>query len=418
MNDQIFNKTDSETYDVIIVGAGPAGGQCARELSKKGRKVLIIEKSAGIGRPNFSSGGTPAETFKDFNLPLSVGRGSWSKILIDALGEPKVWEFNKIVGYVFDFSGLKKFLVEEAIRNGAQVLVGTVAEDVVIENDFVVGVKYSGVFGDGIARGKVIVDASGPKGVLATKIGLRKENPGSASIGIEVIVENAPKEFNDTLAFYLSGYYVEHGYGWLFPFGDNSLKVGVAVYNAKEHGINEDDFGTADMMKVLNKFIGKFPQLKNIQPVDLHGGNIYITGGIEKHSANGFLTIGDSAMQINPLAGEGIRPALHSGRIAADIIDRAISDNKFSESSLKRYDKNWKKYIGSKWDQTFLISRTLYDADLSQKQWELIMKIISALTPEQIFKAGFNYDFVKVIGFNTIIKMGKLIKDSIFRVHS
>jgi len=53
----MLKNVDGEKFDAIIVGAGLAGGQCARELSKKGRKVLIIEKSPGIGRPDFSSGG-------------------------------------------------------------------------------------------------------------------------------------------------------------------------------------------------------------------------------------------------------------------------------------------------------------------------------------------------------------------------
>lgn len=79
----------SEEFDVIIAGAGPAGGQCARELSARGRKVLIIEKSPGIGRPDFSTAGTPRETFEDFNLPLDLGAGSWSKILIAANNDSK-----------------------------------------------------------------------------------------------------------------------------------------------------------------------------------------------------------------------------------------------------------------------------------------------------------------------------------------
>lgn len=408
----MLDNINREKFDVIIVGAGPAGAECARELSKKGRKVLIIEKSPGIGRPDFSSGGTPKETFEDFDLPLDLGRGSWSKILVAAYNDSKTLDYQKIRGYVFDFNKLKKFLVGEAIRNGAEVLVGTSAEEPVMKDDFTIGVRYKGAFGEGIAMGKVIVDASGPAGVLASKIGLRKAVPCSASIGIELIVENAPEEFKDILAFYFSDYYVPHGYGWIFPFGQNSLKVGVAIYKAKEHGINEAEYGTRDMMKVLKNFIAKFPQLKNTQPMDLHGGNIYINGGIKKHSKNGFLAIGDAAMQINPLAGEGIRPALHSGRMAADVIDKALSQNDFSEDVLKEYDKNWQKYIGPKWRRSFLISEKLY-GNLTQNQWRDIMRILSGLSPEEVFEVGFSFNFLKILKFGRMLKIGKLIKEVI-----
>lgn len=399
-------------FDVIIVGAGPAGGECARELSKKGRKVLIMEKSPGIGRPDFSSGGTPMETFKDFNLPLDLGRDFWSKILIAAYNDSKTWNYKKTRGYVFDFNKLKKFLVKEAIKNNAQVLVGTSAEETIVENDFIVGVKYKGAFGEGVVRSKIVVDASGPIGVLASKIGLRKVKPCSASIGIEVIAENAPKEFENTLAFYFSDYFVPNGYGWIFPFGENSLKIGAAVYKAKEYGISDIDYGTVDMMKILKKFIGKFPQLQNIQPIDLHGGNIYINGGIKNHSKNGFLVIGDAAMQINPLAGEGIRHALHSGRMAANIIDQVLSKNDFSEEVLKKYDENWEEYVGQKWKRAFMISEKLY-GNLNKSQWKDIMQILSALSPQELFDAGFNFNFLKIIKIGNVLEIGKLIKEVI-----
>ncbi|OGY97426.1 MAG: hypothetical protein A2128_00120 [Candidatus Liptonbacteria bacterium GWC1_60_9] len=408
----MINNVNGEKFDVIVVGAGPAGGQCARELSKKGRKVLIIEKSSGIGRPDFSSGGTPRETFKDFDLPPELGRGSWSKILIAAYNDSKTWDYKETRGSVFDFNKLKKFLVGEAIKNGTDILVGTSAEAPIIEDDFIAGVRYKGAFGEGVARGKVVVDASGPTGVLASQIGLRKEVPCSASIGIELIVENTPEEFKDTLAFYFSDYYVPYGYGWIFPFGQNSLKVGVAVYKAKERGIDEAEYGITDMMKVLKKFIARFPQLKNVQPIDLHGGNIYINAGIKKHSKNGFLAIGDAAMQINPLAGEGIRPALHSGRMAARVIDKALSSSDFSESALKEYDKSWQKYIGPKWRRAFLISEKLY-VNLAQNQWKDIMQILSDLSPGELFEVGFNFNFLKVLKFAKVLKIGKLIKEVI-----
>ena len=400
----------SGQFDAIIVGAGPAGAECGRELSKRGRKVLIIERSPAIGRPNFSSGGTPKETFEDFDLPLELGRGSWSKILIAAYTDSKTWDYKKTRGYVFDFNKLKKFLVGEAIKNGAEILIGTSAEEPIIENDFITGVKFKGAFGKGAIGGKVVIDASGPIGVLASQIGLREKVPCSACIAIELIVENAAEEFKDILAFYFSDYYVPNGYGWIFPFGKNSAKIGAAVYKAKEHGISETDFGAKDMMDILKKFIAKFPQLKNIQPIDLHGGNIYINGGIKKHSKNGFLAIGDAAMQINPLAGEGIRHALHSARIAAETIDKALSLNNFSEDVLKEYDKNWQEYIGPKWKRSLMIAEKLY-GNLTQNQWKDIMRILSDLSPEELFEAGFNFNFLKILKFGNTLKIHQLIKE-------
>ena len=73
-------KNPSEKFDAIIVGARPAGAECAREMAKKGRKVLLMEKSQVRANQILRAREHPNETIKDFGLPLSVTRGVWSKV--------------------------------------------------------------------------------------------------------------------------------------------------------------------------------------------------------------------------------------------------------------------------------------------------------------------------------------------------
>ncbi len=382
----------TEKYDVVVVGAGPAGGQCARELSAMGKKVLLIEKSKEIGQPNFSSAGAPKELFKDFDLPADLAPGKWSKFLIATQNITNIWDYGQTRGYVLDFAKLKKFLVKDAVKNGAKILIGSSVKSPILKNGAVVGVVYDGVFGDGEVFADIIVDASGPAGVLASKLGLRKKAICSLSVGIEIIIENAPKELADTIAAYFGPEYVPHGYGWIFPMGENSAKVGVAVYDAADHGI-------MNIMDVLKKFMAKFPQLKNAAFMDLHGASLYANGGVGKHSADGFLFIGDAAAQINPLAGEGIRHAMRSARIASEVMARALGKKDFSEKTLSQYDKKWKKYTGSRWRQSRFIAKRIF-GDVSEKEADRFMKLISGLSAEDIFDISFNYDFKKVLNKN------------------
>lgn len=386
MNDMEKQK---EKYDVIIVGAGPAGAQCARELSKKGKKVLLIEKSKEIGWPNFSSGGTPKELFKDFNLPMDLAAGEWSKILVAAKNLSKTWDYGKARGYVLDFAEFKRFLVRDAIKHGAEILIGTSVKSSIIKNGIVAGVAHGGIFGEGEVFADMVVDASGPAGVLACDLGLRKKSICSLSVGIEVIAENIPREMTKTLAFYFGREYVPYGYGWIFPMGESSAKVGVAVYNAAERGVS-------NMMEILKKFMLQFPQLRNAAAMDLHGASLYANGGLKRHFAPGFLFIGDAAAQINPLAGEGIRHVMHSARIASEIIAQAIDKKDFSEKILCQYDKKWKKYTGTKWKQSLLISKKIY-GDISGEEMDKFIKLISKLSAEDVFEIGFNYDFKRIL---------------------
>lgn len=70
-------------YDVIVVGAGPAGGQCARELSTNGFKVLLVDKAKDFLENNYSSGAGPLSLMSDYNLPASIylmKRSAWEAI--------------------------------------------------------------------------------------------------------------------------------------------------------------------------------------------------------------------------------------------------------------------------------------------------------------------------------------------------
>lgn len=380
-------------FDVIIVGAGPAGAECARQLSKLGRKVLVIERSMEIGHPNFSSAGTPVETLANFDLPKDLVGGEWSEILIAVKDKIKTWDFGKPRGYVLDFSELKKFLIKEAAENGAEVLIGTAAKEPILKDDYVVGVKHSGIFGEGEAYGDIIVDASGPAGAIVSQIGLREKIPCPPSGSAEFLFINCPEELSKSLSFYFGSPYVDKGYGWIFPMGDGRVKAGVAVY-VETPGLN--------ITNVLIDFVGKLPQLEKATIVDLHGASVYITAGIKKHNANGFLVIGDAASQINPLAGEGIRHAMTSARIATEVIDQALEAGDFGEKKLSPFNKKWKDYVGQKWKHSLLVARKIYSGN--EALLDTFMNLISDFSKEEIFDVAFNYDFKKILKIKGTLK--------------
>jgi len=56
-------------------------------------------------------------------------------------------------------------------------------------------------------------------------------------------------------------------------------------------------------------------------------------------SGNRFLLLGDAASLIDPFSGEGIANAIRSGRVAADVVEKAFATNNFSEGFLSQYDK-------------------------------------------------------------------------------
>jgi len=111
-------------YDVIVVGGGPAGGQCARNLSKKGHKVLLVEKFKSFEENNFSSAGMTLAPMTEFNLPESVVGSYWDNLGIQCTKNLYTWKGNKTKGVVLDFGRLRQFLADDSVKNGADVLMG------------------------------------------------------------------------------------------------------------------------------------------------------------------------------------------------------------------------------------------------------------------------------------------------------
>src|SRR3989344_2614634 len=373
-----------EVFNVIVVGAGPGGAQCARELSKKGWRAALIEKNKEIGEPNFSTAGTTDYLLKEFNLPQSVVGTSWDKVSIISSFNEYNWKFDKVRGYVLKFDELKKFLTKEALDNGCQVYSGSAVKGPLLENGKVVGVEFEDSAKDGL-RGKIIVDASGALAVIASKIGLRKQVLAYPAEGLEYIMNNVNFPLKNTLYTYLGRKYVPHGYGWIFPMGEHTAKVGIAIYEAEKY--KKDNKSMLDMLK---EFIEKLPWLKGATYDELHGGSIYVTGGIKNYVHDNVLAVGDAGAQINPLAGEGIRHAMRAGNMAAENIDKALKDNDLSK--LKSYEKEWKKYTGIKWKLSEIIEQLIYHR-LNDKQQDRFLYYCRNFSSQDVFDIMFEYKF-------------------------
>ena len=109
-------------YDVVVIGAGPAGGELGRVLSSKKRRVLVIDRLKNLSQNNFSSAGTVLETLQDYSLPDSVIGSYWNKLTWVSSRQRHTWKSSKPLGVILDFAKLRHFLSDETEKNGGQVL--------------------------------------------------------------------------------------------------------------------------------------------------------------------------------------------------------------------------------------------------------------------------------------------------------
>lgn len=215
-----MSEQESEIYDVVIVGAGPSGGQCARLLAEKGHKVLVADRVRDLGLNNFSSAGAPLKVLKEFELPKTVVATYWNKLTIVATNFEKKWISPEDKGVVMDFTKLRNFLLDEVRKKSGLVKLGWEYKSCKTLNDGSVEVHfYNSIHKRNVkVITDVLVDATGSARSITGKTDKKKNYV--QGIGLESIVKTTKEIDSKDFQFFLGYKYIINGYGWIFPMGE------------------------------------------------------------------------------------------------------------------------------------------------------------------------------------------------------
>jgi flavin-dependent dehydrogenase len=280
-----------EKHDTIIIGAGPGGLTAAKELAKKDRDVLVLERKPEdkIG-DKVCGGGLPENVWKD--VPSSLYKGVFTPII--HMGE--IEATTQLLGMkiaTVERIDLGQYQLKQAERFGAEIRGNSSVSDVKLRQNKVI------CNGEEIEYDNLIF-ACGANSRLLKRIGLKTD----IMIGYDWDVE---EKFRDLEFFYD----VEHLgviYAWIFPHGDHA-SIG-SGYSPRFGQKGEESRKTIE--KFFNdkgidfRYAKKRAAPMNIAYNYFKRRNIYL--------------IGDSASFLNVLTGEGIYQAMKSGEIAAKAI--------------------------------------------------------------------------------------------------
>lgn len=394
------HRIDSQHLDVIVIGAGPAGGSAARELAKRGKKVLLIERSQEIGQPNYSTAATPKETMEIFSLPREIASASWDRVVFSTGAETVTWQFDEVKGYVLDFAKLRKFLAKDAAQGGAAIMVGTAVYDVVDDGILFAGVSYRGIGGEGFVRAKVIVDATGHYEFANSMFHFNEKLSGQFGEAIEFQMTGMPDHLRTTLTFYFGSRVIPSGYAWIFPMGDGrEAKIGVG-----RHGLAPDMSPLLEMQREFIGFLKKLPSFASMEPTEVHAGGAYVDGGAKVQVVKNLLLVGDAARQINPVAGEGIRHALMAGRLAAEAIVESLKGEACDQRVLAAsYQTKWKKQFSRPWLLSMIFCKFLYH-ELNDNGLRDFIRALQRVTSDDAFHIFLHYEFFRLLKYPSLVK--------------
>ena len=364
------------SYDVVIVGAGPAGLSTAIKLKQLNSElsVCILEKSSEVGAHILS--GNVFETkaldelipnWKDLDSPIKTDVRSEDFLFYTNNKSIKIPNFllpkalQNHGNYIISLSNLCKWLGEFAENLGVEIFPGFAASKLIYdESNQVIGVQTGDMgldkennpkdnFEPGInIKGKVTVLSEGCRGHLGKealkKFNLDKNNksPQQYGIGFKEIWEISPE--NHSLGK------VSHSVGW--PLS-NDIYGGSFCYHAEN---NQIYLGYVIGLDYKNPYLSpydEFQQFKTHPDVKKllqggkrisYGARALIEGGLQslpQMHMPGALLIGCDAGTLNMPKIKGSHTAMKSGIIAAEVIENHISKNEDLSSYEDKFKNSW-----------------------------------------------------------------------------
>jgi len=378
-------------YDIVVVGAGPAGSSAAYQASKNGAKVAILEKEESVAETVRTSGVTWIKNIKEFQIPDDCFNPIKNYSFCSPNNEVTISDSTPQAA-VLDVRKTFRWLAQQAENQGADIFVKTNVKDVIKnENGDIIGVSAYNPEGDVSFFGKIIIDSSGFGSVVCKSMGFVTQwKRFGAGAEYEVRAENVDPE---TWWLMVGQKYSPAGYAWIFPISKDKVRIGVGI------GKPESSIDPTERLKELMKSKpGPIGRLGKITPIEFHYGLIPNDGLSRKTVYNNLILVGDSAGQANPLVLEGIRYAIRFGRVAGQVAADALKSGKTDESALWPYEKNWRKEIESKIKSAGKVQDRW--VCLSDEEWDKELDIIKELTANEFL------DFIKAdFGLSNMLKL-------------
>ena len=324
-------------YDIIVVGAGPAGSIAARFAAEQGVSVLMLEKDRDVGYPVRCAEAIGKAGVEEFIEPDN----NWIKAYINKLsfiapnGTEAILEINQ-EAYVLERRVFDYELAKSATKAGAEILTRAYVNGLIFENNKVVGVKYEFRGEQKEIRSKIVIAADGVESRVGRWAGIKTYTDfRDMECCSQITVSNIQVD-PSTLYLYFGKDVAPGGYFWVFPKGPDIANIGLGV-----SGLTGK---SKSSLAYLNDFMNKnYPDASILTSI---AGGVPCAKTLDKISAPGIMLVGDAARQVNPLSGGGIASGMIGGSIAGRIAGESVKQKK--PDHILTYDKAWHDRLGKR----------------------------------------------------------------------
>jgi flavin-dependent dehydrogenase len=346
-------------YDVIVIGAGPAGCTAATVLAQKGRKVLLLEK----------------EKFPRYHIGESLMPFCWFSLeRLGVLDQMKKHDYVQKLSvqfvtqdgkqsrpfYFFQHNDIPAsytwqveraefdmMLMENARKHGV-----TVREQVKVlrflQNE---AGTVTGVFAEDVEgrtaeiHATMTIDCTGRDALWASKQNLRQRDPKLKKIALWTYYKGAKRDPGLDAGSTTVAYIPNKGWFWYIPLKNDITSVGIVA----ERDYLYRDKEVREVPAIFEREIGENVWIEDHLAQGEQFGQHWVTGEYSyraQHCAgDGLVMAGDAFVFLDPVFSSGVFLALKSGEMAADAVDAALKEGDVSASQFDAYGTELCKHV-------------------------------------------------------------------------
>ena len=387
--------------DVLVVGGGPAGAATAYWLARAGHDVCVVERKAFPRDKTCGDGLTPraVHQLEDMGLGEELKRFhryDGLRAIAHGISMELQWPQHPVFpsyGYVVKRRDLDQLVAEHAVAAGATLRQQTEAVAPIVEAGLVRGamVKTKTSAEPEEIRARYVVVADGANSRFGRALGASRnraypqgmairgyyESPMHAEPWIESALDVRDRNGNSL-----------PGYGWIFPVGDGTINVGIGLLSTFR------DWKKVNTSHLMDEFAATAPPYWGISPSSSTGqptgGRLPMGGSVTPNVGPTWVLVGDAAGTINPFNGEGIDYAYETARMAAGLLDEALTTG--DGMALQRYTRLLDEEYALYWKVARLFAKVIGNPPLlnqltrvgmhSQTLMEWVLRIMANLLRE------------------------------------
>jgi digeranylgeranylglycerophospholipid reductase len=336
-------------YDVIVVGAGPAGSTSARFAAAGGASVLMLEKDRDVGYPVRCGEAVSHEGVVQFIQPdqkwiaATVTRFK----LVAPNGKSVIPKLDGI-GYVLERRIFDYELAKLAAHEGTEVVTKAYVYDLLKDsNGKTVGVKALIKDTPVEIHSRVVVGADGVESRVGKWAGIDTVcHIHDMESCAQMTISGIDAE-QDCLDFYFGDAIAPGGYLWVFPKGKGTANVGI--------GISVEEAKKKSAIRYLEEFVER--RYPNAAVLTHIAGGVPCGKTCDTLVKNNVMLVGDAGHQVNPTSGGGIVSGMIGGMLAGQVVAEALKQNDLSH--LMEYEKRWHKRLGGRHEVFYNIKEAI-----------------------------------------------------------